>query len=376
MTKYPIGEAGLSIDVAEIAGSKENYIVSISGVHGPEGFAGSAIQTSLLEMIAGSPQMRQRYRLDAEAAEGEEEPATILAPTLIFVHALNPYGFSKNRRFNEENIDVNRNFLTDEKFAEVRARDPNFAGYLDVDFMINPGSMPFGSNMLLNDLYGHLKSAYAVLRYGITTIKRALVAGNYFRQAGLGFGGFTRSKSVEALIDISRSKGLHNAKKITLLDHHTGLGPSGTDTLLSLGSGNTELDALIEKIFPKEMDGDVIVGGDKASTAEGSAGSGYELTIGTVDHFCKTWMAPAADHGKDVLCVTQEFGTVPVLDVGKAQIEENFAYHHGTPEQQRVYGDRLKGVFYVQTTRWMRNVAHRGLTLWMQAFDFMLDGKE
>ncbi len=52
-------------------------------------------------------------------------------------------------------------------------------------------------------------------------------------------------------------------------------------------------------------------------------------------------------------------------------MEENFAYHYGTVEQKRVYGERLKGVFYVQTKEWMRNVAHRGLTLWMQAWNHL-----
>jgi hypothetical protein len=29
-------------------------------------------------------------------------------PTLVFVHAVNPFGFANNRRVNEENIDLNR----------------------------------------------------------------------------------------------------------------------------------------------------------------------------------------------------------------------------------------------------------------------------
>ena len=299
-TSIPVGTDGLSIDVAEIAGSTDNFLISLSGVHGPEGFAGSAIQTSLIELISNSPEMQKLYNSAEESRK---------APTLIFIHALNPYGFANNRRFNEDNIDVNRNFLTEKQFKEVMARDPNFAGYMDVDFMINPKSMPFGNNLFFNDIWGHLKSAYAVARYGITPIKRALVAGNYFRQSGLGFGGFKRSLSAETLINIAKIKNLHNAKKITLLDHHTGLGPSGTDTLALLGRGNAEFETMLDKMFPLEMDGDVIVGGAKASTAEGSAMSGYELTIGTVDDFCKTWMAPNADHTRDVLCITQEFGS-------------------------------------------------------------------
>jgi len=123
MTKYPIGNEGLTIDVAEVPGSKENYMISVSGVHGPEGFAGSAIQNSLLQLLADSPRMRELYNFDgSKKAEGGEEPATSEAPTLIFVHALNPFGFAKNRRFNEDNIDVNRNFLTEEDLDLARRR--------------------------------------------------------------------------------------------------------------------------------------------------------------------------------------------------------------------------------------------------------------
>ena len=62
--------------------------------------------------------------------------------------------------------------------------------------------MPFGTVLALNDMYGHLKSAYAVVKFGITNVKRALVAGNYFRQSGLGFGGFKRSRSAEIMIQV------------------------------------------------------------------------------------------------------------------------------------------------------------------------------
>ena len=172
-------------------------------------------------------------------------------------------------------------------------------------------------------------------------------------------------------LQIAAERELHKAKKIVLLDHHTGLGPSGTDTLALLGQNDIRFNELINQTFPLEMDGDRVVGGDKASDAAGSAMSGYEFTIGTTEHYCKTWMHPEGNHLKDVLCLTQEFGTVPVIQVGKAQIEENFAHHHGNAEQRRVYGERLKGVFYVETQEWMRNVAHRGVTLFMQAFQFI-----
>lgn len=62
-------------------------LVLVSDTHGAEGFAGSACQLRALHEAAwtGLP--------------------------VVLVHALNPFGFSHRRRVNEDNIDVNRNFV-------------------------------------------------------------------------------------------------------------------------------------------------------------------------------------------------------------------------------------------------------------------------
>lgn len=102
--------------------------------------------------------------------------------------------------------------------------------------------------------------------------------------------------------------------------------------------------------------------------------AGYDLTIGTTDDFCRQWLSPtrlpaAAGEVVQRLCVTQEFGTVDVLTVGKALMDENYAFHHGSGESKAVYGQRLKAAFFVQTNAWARAVAHRGLRVVLQAFD-------
>lgn len=66
----------LSIDVALVQGSSERVLVHISGTHGVEGFAGSGIQAALLQRLA-------------------DKKTRANSPTLVFVHALNPYGFAK-----------------------------------------------------------------------------------------------------------------------------------------------------------------------------------------------------------------------------------------------------------------------------------------
>ena len=72
--------------------SKLNII--ISGTHGVEGYAGTAIQCKTLDNFI---QKKQLYR--------QEDMS------YLFIHALNPYGYQHNRRCTKQNIDLNRNYF-------------------------------------------------------------------------------------------------------------------------------------------------------------------------------------------------------------------------------------------------------------------------
>ena len=79
----------LYVDVAWIGNPEaEKLYMSTSGIHGVEGFAGSAIQLSVLNSFNKIP--------DNVA--------------FAFIHILNPWGMSWIRRENESNVDLNRNF--------------------------------------------------------------------------------------------------------------------------------------------------------------------------------------------------------------------------------------------------------------------------
>lgn len=159
----------LSMKVAVLKGSEEKYLVHLSGTHGVEAYGGSAIQSAVLQSLA----INEQYK---------DKDTNSDLPTLIFIHSVNPFGFYHNRRVNEDNVDVNRNYLTDKEFEYVTSRDPNYAGYVDLDFLLNPTSKPFGDLHSLNFLYSLLNIAYvAVVKgAGISTIKKAMVSGNYW----------------------------------------------------------------------------------------------------------------------------------------------------------------------------------------------------
>lgn len=381
----------LVTDYLIMRGSKTKFLFYLSGTHGSEGFAGSGIQCAILDYLQMDKKTLDRYsetavlRDEVKLAEEDEslEPVIIdeskLPPTIVMVHIVNPFGMHHNRRVNEDNIDINRNYLQEELFDMATTRDPNFAGYLDLDFMMNPKGFP-SRLTLVNDFFGHLRSAYALLRYGLEPIKKTLLAGNYFRQSGIAFGGLQQSASVQNLISLLEIVDVSQAEQVTLIDLHTGLGPSGTDTLLLLNPGKKvdisedEFSTYIEDKFPGEVDPREPSwrGGMKAISGgamqAGSAASGYDLTIGTVDNYCQHFLAPHLVGGSKMLCITQEFGTVDTVTVGKSLIDENTAWHHGSEEEKALHGRRLKAAFYVQNAKWMRSVVHRGLTLFKQAF--------
>ena len=351
-------------------------LLHLSGVHGVEGYAGSAIQSAALNLL-------------------QAPNAPRLTPTIVFVHAVNPYGMAANRRVNEDNVDLNRNFLTNDEFAAVRARDANYARYVDVDPVINPVSQisPFAA---VNDAYNVLKTAVAVLRFGLVTLKRAMVSGNYHKKSGLGFGGFRRAASTNHLIELVQERlnitGSTDISSVVFLDVHTGLGPPAVDTRIASSTAHASADKVHEvmrKAFPggrHEVDnrfgGEKVAGtgaaGGSNNTNNDDVGAGYELTVGlSTKGFCRNFLCPphlVADGGGPdrLLCVTQEFGTVDPVVVGRHLVAENYAFHHGTPAERVLYARRLRDAFYLSSNAvWKERVVSSGLTLLFQAVAYL-----
>ena len=94
-----LADEELAMDLAWVGSrSAQHVLVIASGTHGGEGFMGSGLQVQLLRDLASGA---------AGAVDAELEREL----SLLFVHAHNPHGFSWVRRVNEDNIDLNRNFV-------------------------------------------------------------------------------------------------------------------------------------------------------------------------------------------------------------------------------------------------------------------------
>ena len=164
---------------------------------------------------------------------------------------------------------------------------------------------------------------------------------------------------VQSLDEIS------NAEEILLIDVHTGLGPKGIDTL-GVSATITNIDSFFKTEY--FYGSDRPLGGlltlMKAADKD-SALSGYELTVGTVtEDFCQSFLAPHLN-SSNKLCITQEFGTRPMMVVGKSLVDENCAFQNSASVDESLrmkYTKKLRDSFYVEDSLfWKRNVMKRGI---------------
>src|SRR5262249_12016820 len=167
-----------------------------SGLHGVEGFAGSAIQLQLLQNV----------------------PTLSSGMTLVIAHVLNPYGMAWLRRVNENNVDLNRNFREDRAY---RGAPP---AYASLDGFLNPRTPPAA------DFY-FVKAAWLVLRYGMAALKQSVVGGQYEFPKGLFFGGKQMEDGPTQYASFVAQR-LGGAEKAIVIAVHTGLGKFGKDLLV------------------------------------------------------------------------------------------------------------------------------------------------
>ena len=181
----------LAMDVA-IHGAIDapRVLMTTSAVHGIEGFCGSAIQAGLLQELS----------LPSDVA-------------VVHVHAVNPYGFSHVRRVNEDNVDLNRNFIN----FEVPL--PHNEDYAQIHAQLIPPNWP--PTEIQNTM---LKSQCQL--WGERRMQRAITSGQYQFSEGVWFGGLKPTWSHINFRHVLRND-LRHATQIAWIDLHTGLGPYG-----------------------------------------------------------------------------------------------------------------------------------------------------
>ena len=325
LASYPVDALSpsggeLTMDVARIgpADARRLLIVS-SGTHGAEGFFGSAVQLAFL------------------GSGGELPPDT----ALLLIHAVNPFGFSHLRRVNEENVDLNRNFLLDGE--DYSGSDP---GYAEFDPMLNPPTPPGGLEFFL------LRSVWNIMVHGLPALKNSLAQGQYDFPMGIFFGGSGPSASKRIFTE-ELEGWVGDAERILHLDFHTGLGKWGTYVLAAGGEVQDAERRALASHF-----GDCVQMLDPGGVL-------YEIR-GEFGTWCKSRFPDRTYHA-----LLAEFGTYSILRVLGALRKENRATHWGDDASQAEARKELLEVFAPANPSWRRLVTREGLQIIRQGMELL-----
>lgn len=317
----------LAMDVAlDGPDDAERLLIVSSACHGVEGFCGSGIQVFATHDA--------EWRAHARAA----------GVAVLYIHALNPWGFSHLRRVNEDNVDLNRNF---QDFSRPLPRNP---GYEELHPALLPAAWPPGpeNEAVIAHFIGH---------HGLAAYQRAVSQGQHSHADGLFFGGTAPTWSHRSFREVLRRHG-GPVRHLAWIDLHTGLGPCG----------------LGERIFACRNDARALQrarawwGGDGqtpvTSIYDGSSTSAQltGLMWSAIYEEC-----PQAEYTGLAL----EYGTQPLLDVLNALRGDQWMRLH--PEApaglKAAIQKRMKDAFYVDTDAWRAQVVSQARQAMFQAVD-------
>jgi Protein of unknown function (DUF2817) len=324
--KGPHGET-LAISIAWLGDDDpEKVILHSSGMHGVEGFAGSAIQVQALE---------NSNKVSPKNA-------------LVFVHCLNPYGLAWLRRVNENNVDLNRNYF----FEDENLVSQSKSVYGRLNPLLNPEKPPVN-----DELYFTASLAKAVFLYGFGATMSSIVIGQYEYERGLFFGG--REMQLGTLLYKNwLSQRLGRAKYVLAIDTHSGLGKMNEEVLMVESSKQSARFNRLVRAF-----GNPLISVAKQKSVGYTIKGGYPSALGKI--------LP----NSTVDFITEEFGTHSSLKILYALREENSWFHSGDKNDPRLdqSTQRLKDMFNPSSEIWRSCVLSKGSKRIFQACSMVFD---
>lgn len=317
--------APLFLDTARFGAPDARRVLFLaSGTHGVEGFCGSGIQTWLLRGgIAG--------RVPEDVA-------------LVLVHAVNPWGFAWLRRVNEDNVDVNRNFVD---HAKPHPENPDYDGLYAA---LNPEGLDEATLKGCLDQLRRFES-----ERGSAASYRALSGGQYRHPRGVQYGGQAPVWSNRVLRGLW-ARHAEGAELAVFLDLHSGLGPRGVGLLLQTAAEASPAAALARALWPDVIRSEPAAGGDSALVS-GLIGPAF---VGALPGTTSTGLV-------------LEFGTRDMLQVMLAVQADNWLSQHGSREsaEGRAISQRMRDAFFIEEDDWKEKVCERAREVLVRALDGM-----
>ncbi|MCJ0764871.1 M14 family metallopeptidase [Variovorax terrae] len=317
----------LAMDVAlDGAPDARSLLIVTSACHGVEGYCGTGVQVFALH--------------DAEW----REKARAQGVAVLYIHALNPYGFSHIRRVTHENVDLNRNFHDFSKPLPVNE------AYRELQPLLLPAQWPpaAGNTAAIGQ--------YIAAR-GEGAYQAAITRGQHEFPEGLFFGGTEPTWSNRTLRQVLRQHG-RRAARLAWIDLHTGLGPSGVGERIYAGNDDA---AAVQRAR-------AWWGGNGAtpvtSIYDGSSTSAFLTGLMWTSIYDE---CPQAEFTG----IAMEYGTVPVLDVMQALRAEHWLnIHRDAPaELARQIKQQMLEAFYTDTDLWKGQIISQARQALFQAVD-------
>ena len=306
----------LAMDVA-VQGPPDaaRVLMTTSAVHGIEGFCGSAIQTGLMQQLALPPDT-----------------------AVVHVHAVNPHGFSHARRVNEDNVDLNRNFID---FTQPL---PVNADYAEVHPLLLPEHWPPSAR-------DHAVLEAQTQAWGERRMQRAITSGQYRFPEGVWFGGLAPTWSHRTFRQVLQAH-LGQARHIAWIDLHTGLGPHGHGERIF---ACTDTGATLQRA--RDWWGTGITSVDTGSSKSVPLSGPIQMAIYEE--------CPSAQYTG--ICL--EFGTLPLAQMILAMRADHWlALHPGAPpELQASIREGMLQAFNPPSPDWQAQVWRQGLQAAQQA---------
>jgi hypothetical protein len=311
----------LSIDLVQIGAERAPTLLLLtSGTHGVEGFCGSGCQVALLHD-------------EGFLAALERSGASVL-----MLHALNPYGFSRLHRTNEDNADLNRNFV------DFDAPLPSGGAYAEIHALLLPSVWPPPEE-------NEAKLKAWIGQHGAKAFQAAVSGGQYAFPDGMFYGGSSPSWSNRCLRAVLRGQAA-SCKRLGWVDFHTGLGPRGHG----------------EKIYAGRD--------DAAEVARAKAWWGSEVTSffdGSSTSARVSGVVCSAAYGEcpqtELTAMALEYGTYPIEHTLQALRADHWLRNHpDVPEAQRGEIKRaLRDTFYIDADDWKAMVYEQARAACLQA---------
>ncbi|WP_226506199.1 DUF2817 domain-containing protein [Pseudomonas sp. MWU16-30317] len=327
----PFGEP-LSTDVAWLGNPRaERVLVTLSGTHGVEGYYGSDCQSQWLETY------------------GTRELPDDVA--ILMIHLINPWGTAWMRRVNEDNIDLNRNYID---FTQPL---PDNAAYAAIHDVYTCTDLDGPSRAQADARFNAL-----VEEHGWAQLMAIVGAGQYQFADGLFFGGHAPSWSNQTLRQILATH-LGSAKVAMTFDLHTGAGEYGHPMLMTIVQSAYPALPDAQSLFGPWLYTLITAANTLSDTGVAATSTGY-TSQALLDALPEVQLMP----------FVIECGTWPGPPMHAQLRADHWLHLHGDPlsEQGQMIKRGLLEQFYPDDSDWQALVGLRTRQIWERALTALI----